>query len=140
MTAMVRIVWMRRGRVQKCTFYKYRRKESSDLSYNTTETPCGTWIDGKTIYRKVVSFTVPAANTDTYVPFQTGIDRLIKLSITAQKSNWQLTDMWEYPVVEANNFGIKGYLVTSSGNIAVTNFSSAYEGASAYIIAEYTKT
>jgi hypothetical protein len=74
------------------------------------------------------------------VPFQTGIDRLIKLSITAQKSNWQLTDMWEYPVVEANNFGIKGYLVTSSGNIAVTNFSSAYEGASAYIIAEYTKT
>lgn len=112
---------------------------NSELTYNTTETPCGTWIDGKTIYRKVVPFTVPAANVDTPVALATGIDRLIKLDIAVKASTWQLTESWAYPVVEPNNYGIKGYL-TSYGNVAITNYYSVYEGASGYIIAEYTKT
>ena len=114
---------------------------SGSSSYSTTEIKTGeTWIDGKTIYRKVANGTIPAtldevtgwATTTIAIP---NLDSIISLKF-ADCTYESVNGMAEY--VTDNGAQFKSFLY--HGDIYVkTNVSSALSS-SFNLIMEYTKT
>lgn len=98
-------------------------------SYSTNETKVGTWIDGKPIYRKVVSGQVSTANTWTTIATISDINTLIDVKGT-----------------------VGGYLpipvyISSSYNVAVQKYNNeiqvrtnGYTDSDVVLAIEYTKT
>lgn len=59
---------------------------SSGHHYSTTEQVVGTWIDGKTLYERVVQFNQIILNTDSW--FNTGIDCTNMHSLVTCQGFW----------------------------------------------------
>jgi len=114
--------------------------------YSTEETVCGTWIDGKPIYRKVITGTL-AAESGISIVFasvpELNIDRLINLSgnVIDNQNITQITLQTSYNRTDglftAINMGyysqdkaIKYHLISKDKYLA---------GCTAYVILEYTK-
>ena len=113
---------------------------SGSSSYSTTETKTGeTWIDGKPIYRKVVSGTIPSAIDATgwthvaiVIP---SLNKVISLKFAGCEYE-SINGMAEY--VSDNGGQFKSFLY--HGDIIVkTNINSALDS-SFNLITEYTKT
>lgn len=114
---------------------------SGSSSYSTTETKTGeTWIDGKPIYRKVASGTIPAtldsvtgwASVTIAIP---NLDKVISLKF-ADCGYESINGMAEY--VSDNGGQFKSFLY--HGDVIVkTNVNSALSS-SFNLIMEYTKT
>lgn len=107
---------------------------NSIATYSTSETPVGTWIDGKTIYRKVYKITSGLPGIDT-----TGTVDVSDLSIDRCVS----LRGWTY----STTFGyIDMYFYNTSSNVMFlshnTQISYKYHWTTTelYIIIEYTKT
>ena len=75
-------------------------------NYSTSETVCGTWIDGKPLYRKVISNTLPNATTDG-----NNVSKEITIADNID-----------------NAFFDKGYFITSSGNHTPLPFNQESSG------------
>ena len=112
--------------------------------YSTNEEKIGTWIDGKPIYRKVISltsFTVGETEVNHNIA---NIDKVINVSGFALRRSGEYEILpaivppsvqsdYQTSIYDINNTRFRLYLgrYTMTGNTALTNL---------YIIFEYTKT
>lgn len=113
---------------------------NGSTTYSTTEAICGTWIDNKPIYRKVVSLgALPNANTKTISSGITGTIFPIRVYGIATKSSetFPLPFIWGDTSNPNDYCGI--FYSTSTNEIwfRTDRDMSAYTG---YGIVEYTKT
>ena len=100
--------------------------------YSTSETVCGTWIDGKPIYRKVFNITSPQQSNTDYVDVSSlNIDKVVNLTGFYKNSS----GFFPIPLYDsASSYAV--FFVSSSNYIRGRIWSADY----AYIILEYTKT
>lgn len=108
---------------------------SESNTYSTSEIEIGRWIDGKPIYRKVVSFSMTVASSWTNVAH--GISNLGTVinyygMVHAVDGNWD-----KIPQFRTGGYGVTIYV--GSSNIAYTN-DWLSGTTSAFLIIEYTKT
>ena len=106
--------------------------------YSTEETKIGTWIDGKPLYRKVLSLTTPSttnstkiANFDkTFIIKNYYGNAFISASNQLLPINFYFTDV----------YNIATYVVNNSGEIYMKIGSEAYKNQQVTLTIEYTKT
>ena len=106
--------------------------------YSTTETRIGTWIDGKPLYRKVVTYTATSTigNTSgtTNISINHNISNLNSIIRT------QISDSVDgiYPIANGGSTANVNYYTSSVLNFRLVNI--ALTARTFYIILEYTKT
>ncbi|PJJ30520.1 hypothetical protein H171_4126 [[Clostridium] celerecrescens 18A] len=117
----------------------------SENVYSTEETVCGKWIDGKPIYRKVISGTL-AANSGNSIAFanvpELNIDRVINLyGNMVEKQNVQITLQTSYNRTNGLFAAINMVYNNTTKNIDYhfLNNEGTYSGCTAYVVIEYTK-
>lgn len=112
--------------------------KKSEEVYSTEEQRIGTWIDGKPLYRKVLSLTTPSttnstkiANFDkTFIIKNYYGNAFISASNQLLPINFYFTDVYK----------IATYVVNNSGEIYMKIGSEAYRNQQATLTIEYTKT
>lgn len=117
--------------------YEEFTKKSEEV-YSTEEVKIGTWIDGKPLYRKVLSLTTPSttnstkiANFDkTFIIKNYYGNAFISASNQLLPINFYFTDVYK----------IATYVVNNSGEIYMKIGSEAYRNQQATLTIEYTKT
>ncbi len=112
-------------------------EEAND--YSTTETVVGKWINGKTIYRKVISLgTLPATTMKTVDTGISNISFVISFRGTAYK-NQDFIPL-PYPNTDGNN--VQMWIETPSGSTSIINIRTIGDWSDRYAwaIIEYTKT
>jgi hypothetical protein len=104
--------------------------------YSTDEIAIGTWIDGSTIYRKVIL--VDALPNNTTKAVDTGIDNIaIMLNLRGMANNGQYFSPIPYVATnDTNVFAITYRADTNKVRITTASDKSEY---SAYVVMEYTK-
>ena len=108
--------------------------------YSTEETPIGVWIDGKTIYRKILQTTMPTSNTSTWINLLDlgfTINQLIILNGTMHGKDGRQVKI---PSYESTAYTYN--LSLSPDNTAIEILGSGYDsfgGQPIEIILEYTK-
>ncbi|HUV84171.1 MAG TPA: hypothetical protein VMV86_00595 [Methanosarcinales archaeon] len=109
-----------------------------DNVYSTSETDTGkTWIDGKTIYRKVIDFGAPPnATTKSLAHGITGLDKIIPGSIGAIGDNGALQIPFPRSSVTDNEC-VDIYI--DNTNIVMNTWSATYTAYLTYVTLEYTK-
>ena len=118
--------------------------------YSTTETIIGTWIDGKTLYRKVVSDTVSTTNGawKEFNPFSSNeIDTVVSLVGTFTYASGATVSI-PYTRTTGSNYSDREYILANvhkyNGTLSVvayhpSNYSGLMSGQKFRIIIEYTK-
>lgn len=107
---------------------------SNNINYSTSEVAIGTWIDGKTIYRKVYKITSGLPGVDTVGTVNVSdlsIDRCISLRGWTYSTTFGYIDMYFY-----NTYFNMMHL---TGNTQI-NYKYHWDTTELYIIIEYTKT
>lgn len=108
-------------------------------NFSTSEQAVGTWIDGKTIYRKVLTRECPQNATTTISTGVNNIDKLMWCDGFCFASNGTWTPL---PRVNQSSFGYQIALGSASGytgiNVAVGSSFSA--PVTVYIVIYYTKS
>lgn len=114
--------------------------------YSTEETVCGTWIDGKPIYRKVIPGKLADKSGNALVFANVSdlkIDKLINLhgNMIDKNSINQITFPVTYNVSSGLEYAVNTYYNIETGNILYhfINSFGAYSGCTAYVVIEYTK-
>ena len=111
--------------------------ELGKTTYSTEETAIGTWIDGKTIYRKIFETGALPKDSVKNIPVNVseGVDTVITLR--GMVSNGDYNSPIPYVVENTSNMLNITYR-SSTGNININTYSdrSSYSG---YVIFEYTK-
>lgn len=111
----------------------------NDTDYSTTEKIVGTWIDGKPVYQRTVTFTFPQYSSDSKVDIE----------VLNNVSTWTLRDVFGYanalPVncSWASNEGNYYFNRISIGNgklVFQTNRPTFYSEADCIFTVQYTKT
>lgn len=106
---------------------------ANDL-YSTSERVIGTWVDGKTLYRKCIPITLPNG-IQTYVATNVRNANIVKISGYATNGNSVIPLMYENIIYSGG-----AYVYTQDGGATLyigCNFNgSSYTG---YVILEYTK-
>ena len=103
-------------------------------TYSTTEQVVGTWIDGKPIYRKVVTFSRNDSSQFT-ISFS-GVDKFIKIDGTAY-GNTGLKHIL-YHVSDADQF--RCYIQDNNDLTILVGSTHPRAPFTGYVIVEYTKT
>lgn len=117
-----------------------KEKMSNILTYSKKEQVIGTWLDGKPIYRKVLSFNQTLTNGTTTNHNINNLDKMIDAHGWINHSQWGQTPV---PLTHSYMGGMVGI-----GNFNSTNFtwfvgsdiSAGLVDASINMILEYTKT
>lgn len=107
-------------------------------TYSTTETVCGTWINNKPIYRKVMSVTTPN-NTGSWTDVGetlNNIDEVTKIGGVFYGSDGRAMNL---------EFAQSGWEMSISYNPSTNHIQlyvgrNSWENKNAYVIIEYTKT
>lgn len=113
----------------------YEEELAKDSStYSTEETIVGTWIDGKTIYRKVINGTIP--NSASIVQIALTADTLIKDDISYISSSGFKVNRGhtEEGIVQFDS------TLNPNGNLYFSTLSNDAKGKTYTLIVEYTKT
>jgi len=113
----------------------YEEELAKDSStYSTEETKIGTWIDGKTIYRKVINGTIP--NSASIVQIALTADTLIKDDISYISSSGFKVNRGhtEEGIVQFDS------TLNPNGNLYFSTLSNDAKGKTYTLIVEYTKT
>lgn len=106
------------------------------INYSTKEQKIGTWVDGKTLYRKVVNFgSLPNSASKTV---STGLTNVNYISFSGLANNGTTY----FPLnlarpISGNNLGLGCWITNNEITIESANDRSSYN---AYVIIEYTKT
>ncbi|WP_313076939.1 hypothetical protein [Lacrimispora sp.] len=114
--------------------------------YSFDEIEIGTWVDGKPIYRKVITGTL-ANNSGFSLVFadvsDLKIDRLIDLygSVTDKGNTNQLALQTSYNRTDGLSIAVNMNYHILSGNLKYhfVSLDGVYSGATAYVVLEYTK-
>jgi len=113
--------------------------------YSFDEVDIGTWVDGKPIYRKVISGTL-AVNSGNSIVFanvpELNIDRVINLyGNMVEKQNVQITLQTSYN--RTNGIFAAINMCYNNTNKSIDyhflNNEGTYSGCTAYVVIEYTK-
>lgn len=113
--------------------------------YNTTEKAVGKWVDGSTVYRKVITATLPTAtvlgeyvNANVDVPFT--YKDVIGCKVIASSSSGAIRT-GECGVVSPNPEGLIGINVAflTNGKMFLANGIPDWSGRTITVIVEYTK-
>ena len=122
------------------------------VNYSTTERQIGTWIDGKPIYQKVLQVTLPSTGTQgTYVSGYTAIGATVGVGIRVFGIiNNEVNGIIEQYVIlpfETDNVGVQFMInpntrstVAEKNTIRTFNSNPAWNGKTAYVVVEYTKS
>lgn len=127
------------------TYYPYQNLNGMK-TYSTNEQVVGTWIDGKPIYRKVVTFNINSSGmTTAYTHNIANIETILPTCVAQIKRG--TTDVYSVPFVYPNNAGDLlnwgvGMNITASKVLLYIGSSmrSAVSSYPAIVILEYTKT
>lgn len=114
-------------------------KLSNVVNYSTTETEVGTWIDGRTVYRKVVDVgAFPNSTSKTVAHEISDLDICIGLVIFGTDTN-HATFILPNVTTNASNvsFQISCYIDATNINIGAGSDRSGFSG---YAIVTYVKT
>lgn len=103
--------------------------------YSTSETRVGTWIDGKPLYRKVISGTT-TGETNNILNIITGYDEVIKYNGTFKTPSGYITELPEY----TNSTNYIYFVLNTANNVGILTIPSGFIGGIYKIIIEYTKT
>lgn len=109
--------------------------DKTQISYSTTETQIGTWIDGSPVYRRAINSTVGNIRS---VLTSIGIDKLLQVNLWA-KSNYN-----NYFPIPNNSWNVgTGYAIdlffsTTGVSVYFQNYYNSDNEVYGYI--EYTKT
>ncbi|WP_313347475.1 hypothetical protein [Lacrimispora sp.] len=119
--------------------------DSKDV-YSYDEVEIGTWVDGKPIYRKVITGKLADKSGDALVfanVSDLGIDELINLhgKLSDKNSLNQIAFPVSFNQVGGVYYAVNMYYGVETGNIFyhLLNSYGAYSGSTAYAILEYTK-
>lgn len=114
--------------------------------YSTEEFVCGKWIDGKPIYRKVITGTLANESGNSLVFADVSglnIDRLVDLygSATNKAETGQIVLQTSYNRTDALPVAVNMVYDAGAGELQYyfVNVGGFYSGASAYVVIEYTK-
>ena len=111
-------------------------KLKNATSYSTEEKEIGTWIDGRTIYRKVVETKTPATTSDeTIVSTSSDMDNVFKWNGYIFDINFNVPTTF----YGNSDFNIYTQYRPTSNKITMRVSHSAYCNKKCYIILEYTK-
>lgn len=127
--------------------------DASSNIYSTEETVCGTWIDGKPIYRKYADITshISVANPNIFVDLKDigieGVDAIVNIRgfLTRKAGDEEFdtqTDLLKYPVPFAYSGSSSWFMgiCCSPESMLIQLGSSAYEHMIKFeVIIEYTK-
>lgn len=124
---------------------KFGSGGSSEIAYSTEETKIGTWVDGKPIYRKVITGyktrTTSTDGTQVINPIDVSslnVDSVVNLSGTMTSSVGLSMVM---PVFRpGSSYGALLFFEKSSNTVNISNFCSNFGDRDVVIIFEYTKT
>lgn len=114
---------------------------SSEEVYSTEEKRIGTWIDGKPLYRKVVTIVSPdKALTNKTYPFDAPVDTMAALHAVLQSQKSVSTSKYPLPFLYEENIYLsvwysEGALLARAGGSAVE-----YLNQPVTVRLEYTKT
>lgn len=109
-------------------------------TYSTDEVRIGTWIDGKPIYRRTITTTVPNINNQwaAVVSNITGIDNITKLNGIIVGGDGRKISI---PYYESTSYFYSLSFQPNANQIQIYgNGAAAFSGKTLYIIVEYTKT
>ena len=104
-------------------------------TYSNNEIRVGTWIDGKPLYRKVITGTFDYA-AQTITDIITGYDKVINYSGTITTPSGYITQIPEY--TNANNYCY--FVLNTANDDATLTIPSSFVGGTFILIVEYTKT
>ena len=102
-------------------------------NYSTTETRIGTWIDGKPLYRKVLTGTKVIGSVLVFTV--SNIETIVDVSGIIK-----VQDNYINPLPFYENADVFGRIQCVGDNISVITSSNAYANGPTMIIAKYTKT
>lgn len=107
--------------------------------YSTAEQVIGTWIDGKSLYRKVVNTTSPSKEIGTlYNASSLNIDNIINMYCVISSFSGNTRVKVKLPYYYADND--VGTIWLEGNNINLRLTSQIYRGQSTILLLEYTKT
>ena len=124
------------------TFGKVTSDNIDCATYSTTEQVVGTWIDGKPIYRKALSFNNQALNTS--VSLNTGINNMkncIKMSMLFNDASTGIS--MSSPLISSDNTSLLEAILLNSGakiGFRGTDQWGATTSRTVLFVIEYTKT
>ena len=99
--------------------------------YSSSEIECGTWVDGKTLYRKVITFTT-GSTTEAWLAQSHNISNVANIRITNAYINTSIGN----DAVPSSYFQIG----VNTTQIMYVIHNSLYGGKEIVVIVEYTKT
>lgn len=118
--------------------------------YSTTEKVVGCWTDGKPVYQKTITSTLPTPTSDGVdatgsVSIGASISTLVSLSLMAKKSEGTTIYVNETAILDANGRYVRVYGFTNAGGsdankVAIINNKASWGGVTCYITVQYTKT
>lgn len=108
-------------------------------AYSTTETVCGTWIDGKPIYRKVINCgALPNTSTKNIAHGISNIDTVVLFQTVAKSPS---ANVWlSLPATNPVNVVYHVAIHITNTNIVITAGDNKSNYTQTYAIIEYTKT
>jgi hypothetical protein len=107
---------------------------TDSVTYSTTETVIGTWIDGKPIYRKVITETCSGGTTISINHNISNLNEVISLEYFTFNNTNKNTDI---PHNGSNTLSINRITTTTINGSISTGYDSGWQ---LKIILEYTKT
>ena len=120
--------------------------------YSTTEKIVGTWTDGKPLYQKTITGTMPTVTTDgsfvhSFVSVGSSVNEFIRLDAMMKTSGYLFAPLerdssTSNGMVQAYVSGMNNSYATSSdrNKIRISNSAVNFSGYTVYITAQYTKS
>lgn len=120
--------------------------------YSTSEKVVGCWTDGRPIYQKTFTGTMPTVTTDgsfvhSFISVGSSVNEFIRLDAMMKTSGYLFAPLerdssTSNGMVQAYVSGMNNSYATSSdrNKIRITNSSVNFSGYTVYITAQYTKT
>lgn len=110
---------------------------NGNLSYSTTEQKVGTWIDGKPIYRKVMSIVLDDTTGNKVIGEIGEFSQIVKANFITELTDGVVVDGAIYRSTEYTPFNI-GY-IRPGGSVRYKSQVEQYFGATVTAIIEYVK-
>lgn len=112
--------------------------------YSSTETAIGTWINGKTVYRKVITTKMPAVGSTTFINGPTGATHLINLRAfcwCSEGYDWNINGGYSVicDVIYYNSMNSSAQRKNQISIANPSNGASPWVGMPVYIIFDYIK-
>lgn len=120
--------------------------------YSTTEKVVGCWTDGRPVYQKTFTGTMPTVTTDgsfvhSFISVGSSVNEFIRLDAMMKTSGYLFASLerdssTSNGMVQAYVSGMNNSYTTSSdrNKIRITNSAVNFSGYTVYITAQYTKT